>query len=214
MFDEPTSNYEPQYTAPKVPPKPDLEVPEPEPLPESRRGGRPFAVNLASYMVSFLAVSRLCFSTTNLDNVQITLQLLSVGVYVIILVGLFSMRRWGAVCFIGLGAWMIIHTLLLNGAQISVVDNVVENQSERMAVIVSAIIQIVVGIGIYGGLSIYLWRNLKIFKSNPDNILRFGYVPFILMFGVLILHTATLLPDAEANLRFVLDNNDSGIFPF
>lgn len=226
MLDEPASNYEPAHDATPTEPKP-LEKPSAPPTeaaPPTQDAERPFGlptrrpfwINITSYVVAFLAVSRFCNALTlTQDPTRAAVQVASAVVLAVILAGMLSMRRWGAGMFIGLSAWMVLHSLILAGFRYAAMDEVAESSGDRWLVISAILVELGFNALIFGGLGILYALRLKHFRQTPS-LARYGLLPFVLMFGILILYTATLIPTSENYVRTLLEDSDtnSNVFPF
>ena len=199
MFDEPGSNYQP---AP--PPRTVKESPIPEAVEANTTRtvliptARPLWLRVLGFYLGFQTVTRL-FNLSGDNAAVILVQMATVGVMVVLTLGVLGMRRWGAWLFLMYAAWTIGSSLVVGTARMLVVDEVIENAATRQMVIASEFILISLTVLFNGAVALWVALNIKRFipMTGPG---RYGNAPFVVMVGILFLLTATQIQSARQDV--------------
>lgn len=199
MFDESSHNVNPIAPLPKKTPPP-IAPPEATvtPAPQPLMAPYPLWLRFTTSVFTMIVFWRLCSITSQLNNpLDMVLQSLHVAALMVILVGLWGLRRWAGRMFVFFCFWTAFSGIVIGVARLQYLD-VVELPMDRSSVMFGIITDIGFGLVAYGLLGAWYLFNLKYFTPAGTN--RYGNIPFVLLIGTMILYTATQVGQARESV--------------
>ena len=204
MLDEPGSNYRPAASASR-PKRAVLGSGAVRAVdPPGVESARPWWVHLTA-MVVFTALLYRIWVSVGDSPLAIFVQLASVGALGVIFLGIYGMRRWGALLFVGYCVWQVASALALSGYNISIIRQEIENPQVRLMMIVYEGVEIVFALVVYGLLGLWNWFHLPHYTQHMSGWTLRGRISFLVILGLMFLYSATQIAYAREYIHTTAD---------
>jgi hypothetical protein len=159
---------------------------------------------------SMVVLWRLCNLSSDLNSIlDLLVQSLHVAALMVILLGLWAMRRWAGVLFVIFCFWTALSSVIIGLARLHHLE-IVDSLMDRDSVMVGILFDMGFAALLYGALG--LWYAVNLGHFTPAGRNRYGNLPFVLLISTMLLYSASQMRQArqavELRAEAVQDSRD------